>query len=429
MYRKIFLLFVISISCHVQAQSGSHDGLKFENGLSWEEIKQKAKLERKFIFVDCYATWCKPCKAMDRDVYANARVGNYVNNKFIAIKVQLDTSSKDNFEIKRWYATAYHLHKSYKVVGLPTYLFFSPDGEIVHRGTGYKGVNDFIELASNAVNEDRQYYTLLNKYNRREINHHLIPYLAHVLRENGESKFAINIAREYIRDLLLIKKIKELLPNEVKFMKEFTVSSNEQSFEFFYDNEKRVDKIMATKGFSRSIVDKVITNEYVQPMLESIVDNNQPNWNKLTTIIKKKYNGYYAKRIILYSKTNWYFFRDQQKFINNSIRLIKKYGGNDFSINNAAWTIFLNSNEKKKLKLAINWMKEIISRNDTMPNFLDTYANLYYKLGLNAKAISIQERAVLYAPKGDSSFMETLTKMKLGKQTWVSINKRDSEIN
>ncbi len=36
--------------------------IHFENGLSWEQIKEKAKAEHKYIFVDCYATWCGPCK-------------------------------------------------------------------------------------------------------------------------------------------------------------------------------------------------------------------------------------------------------------------------------------------------------------------------------------------------------------------------------
>jgi thiol:disulfide interchange protein len=43
-------------------------GINFENNLSWEQVKEKAKAENKYIFVDCYATWCGPCKAMDKEV-------------------------------------------------------------------------------------------------------------------------------------------------------------------------------------------------------------------------------------------------------------------------------------------------------------------------------------------------------------------------
>ena len=60
-------------------------GIKFEEGLSWEQVKQKAKTENKFIFVDCYATWCAPCKMMDKYVYQNDTVGEFVKDKFIYV--------------------------------------------------------------------------------------------------------------------------------------------------------------------------------------------------------------------------------------------------------------------------------------------------------------------------------------------------------
>jgi thiol:disulfide interchange protein len=46
----------------------SSKGIRFEHGLSWAQVKEKAKAENKYIFMDCYATWCGPCKAMDKNV-------------------------------------------------------------------------------------------------------------------------------------------------------------------------------------------------------------------------------------------------------------------------------------------------------------------------------------------------------------------------
>src|SRR5579872_1581201 len=81
-------------------------GIHFENGMSWEQIKGKAKVENKYIFVDCYASWCGPCMKMDQDVYSRDSVGDIVNSHFISVKVQMDTSKKDNDTIKTWYADA-----------------------------------------------------------------------------------------------------------------------------------------------------------------------------------------------------------------------------------------------------------------------------------------------------------------------------------
>ena len=48
--------------------SQQYKGIHFEQGLSWKDILAKAKAEHKYIFVDCYATWCGPCKYMDKNV-------------------------------------------------------------------------------------------------------------------------------------------------------------------------------------------------------------------------------------------------------------------------------------------------------------------------------------------------------------------------
>src|SRR5882724_5032774 len=157
-----FLLFlsIVTPFC-VNAQTEMSGGIHFEQGLSWIQLKHKAKAEHKFIFVDCYATWCSPCKVMDNKVYSNDTVGAYMNDKFISVKVQLDTSKKDDFEVQSWYTDAHDLKAMYKVSALPTYLFFSPDGNAVHRETAYKPVREFIKIASDAITPQRQFYTLL----------------------------------------------------------------------------------------------------------------------------------------------------------------------------------------------------------------------------------------------------------------------------
>ncbi|NSL87385.1 DUF255 domain-containing protein [Chitinophaga sp. Mgbs1] len=57
--------------------------------MSWQEVLNKAYTEGKYIFVDCYTTWCGPCKAMERNVYPSKEVGDYMNKRFISVKFRL----------------------------------------------------------------------------------------------------------------------------------------------------------------------------------------------------------------------------------------------------------------------------------------------------------------------------------------------------
>jgi len=44
-------------------------GIHFEHNTDWQKVKEKAKAEDKFIFVDCYTTWCGPCIWMADNVF------------------------------------------------------------------------------------------------------------------------------------------------------------------------------------------------------------------------------------------------------------------------------------------------------------------------------------------------------------------------
>ncbi len=103
---------------------GQQTGIQFENGLSWEQVKAKAKTENKFIFVDCFATWCGPCKRMDQEVYPLKEIGDYFNAHFINLKLQMDKTSNDAKSVQDWYGDAESLSRLYKIKAYPHISYF-----------------------------------------------------------------------------------------------------------------------------------------------------------------------------------------------------------------------------------------------------------------------------------------------------------------
>ena len=71
------------------AQSETHPGISFFNGTLKEAIA-KAKAENKFVFFDAYASWCGPCKAMDKEVFTDKTVADYLNAKFVSIRIDME---------------------------------------------------------------------------------------------------------------------------------------------------------------------------------------------------------------------------------------------------------------------------------------------------------------------------------------------------
>src|SRR6267142_1811534 len=139
---KLFLPLLLLL--HSAGESTGTSRINFESNLSWDQVLAKARQEKKFIFVDCVATWCAPCKEMERRVFTVASVADTFNKYFVSVRLQIDSSADDSNETKRWYAVAHKMSLRYKIESVPTYLFFSPEGNIVHEDLGFMSADEFV---------------------------------------------------------------------------------------------------------------------------------------------------------------------------------------------------------------------------------------------------------------------------------------------
>ncbi len=64
-------------------------GIVFFNG-TWKQALNKAKADKKIIFLDAYASWCGPCKVMARKTFRDASVAKFYNKNFINIAMDME---------------------------------------------------------------------------------------------------------------------------------------------------------------------------------------------------------------------------------------------------------------------------------------------------------------------------------------------------
>lgn len=460
---RILLSMILLVPMCINAQNG----IRFEESLTWNQALQKAKNENKYIFVDCYATWCGPCKWMESSIYSLGKVGDYFNKNFIALKVQMDTSKLDNDFVKQWYGDASMMKSKYKIMAFPTYLFFSPKGDIVHKDVGAKRFDEFMIVGAEALNSDQQFYTQLSKYHRDVLDASYMKSLARKVKKIESEELGQEIANNYINrlpsDSLFTK-------DNIQFMAEFTKGSNDRGFEMFRDSSRRIceiderfDTIMC-----KNIVLSIINNEEIKPY--STTKKGKPDWDKIKSNLKKylalgdeafiKYKPvvvYKAEiepalkknsdwKIILPLIRNKKLGRSAEYVVGSTIiyylnglnvthtendcrNLIAAatYYADSFSafinadaLNTWAYTIFLNSDDKDELSAALNWSKRSNDLESTSPESMDTYANLLYKLGRVKEAIVWQAKAVkLEETKSKrTDLRETFEKMQKGEKTW-----------
>ena len=160
---KLLLLFLAFIPTFIYTQE---KGVQFEHILNWTEILEKAKAEKKFIFIHCYTSYCGPSRYMSTVIYPTKEAGSFMNDKFISVKLQLDTTDMDDEKVKSWYKASHEIAETYNVKASPTYLIFDVKGKPVHRTTGQvQTVGEFIEKTKKAFDPASQYFVLLREYN------------------------------------------------------------------------------------------------------------------------------------------------------------------------------------------------------------------------------------------------------------------------
>ncbi|MDE5610714.1 MAG: thioredoxin domain-containing protein, partial [Odoribacter sp.] len=86
-------LLILSFLCFGWQAWGQevNKGIAFEaEGTLFAQAVQKAKSTGKLIFLDCYTSWCGPCKMMTNKVFPQEMVGNFMNPGYVSIKIDME---------------------------------------------------------------------------------------------------------------------------------------------------------------------------------------------------------------------------------------------------------------------------------------------------------------------------------------------------
>lgn len=423
-------------------------GINFRQDLSWVELLTKAKAEGKYIFIDAYTTWCGPCKMMENDVYKKKEVGDAINPQFITVKVQMDKTERDIDIVKKWYIDADMLRERFQIVAFPSFLFFSPDGQLVYKDLGYRNSEKFIKLAMFAVDPSRKNFrTQLAAYQKGERNFSIMPELSITTKALlGDKDLAFTIAKDYKENFLdKLNKDDFLKKENIQFINDngsiALIHSTDYLFKSCYSQPQLIDSIIGDKGFSTSIVNGVIAKEEILQKLfknDSAVALN-PNWKLIKSEIMMKYPNVDAENLVFNEKIDFYRHIENWDcytlYKSKQIRMSPpKSDGNEvfFGLNGPAWDVFLHCDNRKSLKRALLWIELALKldKQNHRYQYIDTKANILYKLGNVNEAITCEKQAIdaleMNALKenrprdvgGISNYQSIIKKMKAGLPTW-----------
>jgi thioredoxin-related protein len=399
------ICYLFSIVSHSQIKK---EGIDFQIGKSWSNILAKAKNENKYVFVDCYTTWCGPCKWIAANVFTDKEVGNFFGSNFISVSAQMDTTAKDSDATKAFYADSDSLSSKYQINAYPTFLFFNPNGELVHRFCGAPGKKEFLANVDNALHTETQYYSLKQVFNKNIKDSN---YLKKML---FAAKLAYDDTKEYFKAYISTQASMFTL-NNVELLKEFTKSTKDSGFNVIFNNEAAFDKI-AGKGEANKL-------------LVSLIYNFGNLKSEKIELIKKEYPTK-AKEVIAKAKVlNFYYLDDWKAFVPALSDYLKSFGKNNFpnqfnepnTLNTFAWEVFENNGDKKLLQIALRWSKKSLEGKESNNwHYIDTYANILYRLGKTKEALEMETKLLSFEDEeAKDTALKTIDKMKKGEKTWI----------
>lgn len=140
---RILLFIFVVAQVNVQANPSKKNksaGIQFVEG-SWAKILEQAKKEKKVIFFDAYASWCGPCKMMQKNVFTQTNVATFFNANFINVKKDMEIGEGPA------------LANKYPLEAYPTLFFIDSNGKVIRQVIGYQTPEQLLALGKIVANK------------------------------------------------------------------------------------------------------------------------------------------------------------------------------------------------------------------------------------------------------------------------------------
>lgn len=392
---KFLLFFLLLSQFQINAQ-----GINWQTG-SFEHILNKAKSQKKLIYVDIYTTWCTPCKQMDVEVFANSNVGNFFNDNFINYKIDGEKGEgKDLVEY-------------FELESYPTSMFIDGDWNVILKLEGFRPVERLLESAEkmaergkiNGSDDELEQvykegkrdavflleYIKVRQLQKMDNSMILDEYLGKISSEQlrSESMLKLIIENTYqlhgrAFDYLMSRKNEPIIERKIKgiILQNLTKAGNQK-------NEKLLTEALATNGrLSRTFAE---ANEW----------NTEAKMNYF--MLTNQSDKFFITADFL---MDTYLLKKDLTLLKNAPELREIYTQ---KLRKASKFVAENYNEREKLEKAVLWIGKALEIEEKSNNN-EIYSRLLFILGNKTEAIKLMNRTLSLAKqeKADNSRIEFL---------------------
>ena len=156
--RTALLILMAAVLLVQESRAGEKSQLRW---MSFDDGIAEAKKTGKKVMIDVYTDWCSWCKKMDKDTYADGGITEYLNKKYVAIKLDAESGNRIQYRGKSY--TEQELAGEFGISGYPSIIFLAHDGEPITVYPGYADAGKF-KLVLSFIAEDHYKSTKFQDY-------------------------------------------------------------------------------------------------------------------------------------------------------------------------------------------------------------------------------------------------------------------------
>ncbi len=126
------------------------------NWLSWQDMLEKSKKERRKVVVDVYTDWCGWCKRMDATTFQHPQIAKYINEHYYAVKFNAEDRKDIDFKGKTFKFVKNGMRGYHELAALitqgrlsyPSIVFLDENHEVIQSIPGYRDAVEFEKIVT-----------------------------------------------------------------------------------------------------------------------------------------------------------------------------------------------------------------------------------------------------------------------------------------